>query len=197
MRKVYGVGVNNFHGAISLNGVHIREYKIWTEMLRRCYSIGIKVNRPSYTNCIVDDWLLDFSNFYKFARDQIGFFDRDSNGKSFHLDKDILGNGKLYSTETICFIPPEINAFKTNRKSTKGEYPIGVLFHKASGKLISQITVNSTKKYLGVFDNPYDAFSAYKVEKEKQSKFLAEKYKSVIDPRVYQALIDYEVNIDD
>lgn len=197
MRKVYGFGVNNFDGVISLNGIHIREYKIWKEMLRRCYSVNKKKSRPTYIDCVVDEYLLEFSNFYKFARDQIGFFDKDANDKSFHLDKDILGDGKLYSKETICFIPPEINAFKTNRKSTKGEYPIGVLFHKASGKLISQITVNSTKKYLGVFDNTYDAFSAYKVEKEKQSKFLAEKYKSVIDSRVYQALIDYEINIDD
>ena len=107
------------------------------------------------------------------------------------------GCGSLYSRDTICFVPLEINAFLTNKKAVDGDYPIGVLFHKASGKLISQITINGKKKYLGLFDNSLDAFYAYKSEKENQARHLAEKYKDVVDDRVYAKLLSYEVNIDD
>ena len=194
---VYGIGVNDFNGSISIRGKHIQEYKLWKAMLRRCYSRESISNRPTYSECFVDDELLSFNNFYNFVRNLVGFNCIDGNGNAFHMDKDILGNGSRYGYDTISFIPQEVNAFKTNIKSKNTGYPAGVLFHKASGKLISQITINSKRKYLGLFDNPYDAFNAYKFEKEKQAKVLAEKYKSVIDNRVYEALNSYEVNIDD
>ena len=194
---IYGIGVNEFDGNISIHGNHIYEYKIWKSMLRRCYSDKFLKSRPSYKGCSVDNSLINFSDFYKFVRGVFGFSFIDDFGRTYHLDKDLLGNGKIYSKETICFVPHEINAFLTNKKSGNDEYPVGVLFHKASGKLISQITINSKRKYLGLFDNPYDAFSAYKFEKEKHAKFLAEKYRDVVDIRVYSSLLSYEVNIND
>lgn len=197
VKLVYGHGINDFDGHISVKGKHIYEYKIWKAMLRRCYSDGFKIKRPTYKNCVVDSELLSFNNFYNFIRGVYGFSYIDRNGKNFHLDKDLLGCGSLYSRDTICFIPLEINVFLTNKKAVDGDYPIGVLFHKASGKLISQITINGKRKYLGLFDNSLDAFYAYKREKENQAKYLAEKYKDVLDDRVYAKLLSYEVNIDD
>ena len=194
---VYGNGINDFNGNISIKGKHILEYTLWKAMLRRCYSEDLMSSRPTYSNCFVDSELLSFSIFHSFIREQKSFGCVDSDGKSFHMDKDILGDGLRYGLDTISFVPQEVNSFKTNIKSTSGEYPVGVLFHKASGKLISQITINGKRKYLGLFDNPIDAFNAYKHEKEKQAKYLAEKYKDVIDARVYAKLFSYEVNIDD
>jgi hypothetical protein len=194
---VYGFGVNDFNESISVKGKHIPEYKLWKAMLRRCYSEALISSRPTYSNCFADSELLSFDVFYNFVREQKGFGCIDSGGKSFHMDKDILGDGLRYGLDTISFVPQEINSFKTNIKSTSGEYPAGVLFHKASGKLISQITINGKKKYLGLFESAVDAFSVYKFEKEKQAKYLAEKYKGVIDAKVYTALLSYEVNIDD
>lgn len=195
--SVYDFGVNDFSRSISVKGKHIPEYKLWKAMLRRCYSEALVASRPTYSNCFVDSELLSFDVFYDFIGEQKGFGSIDSGGKSFHMDKDILGDGLRYGLDTIAFIPQEVNAFKTNIKSTSSEYPVGVLFHKASGKLVAQITTNGKRKYLGLFENPIDAFSVYKVEKEKQAKYLAEKYKDVIDARVYAKLLSYEVNIDD
>ena len=194
---VYGHGINDFDGSISVKGKHIYEYKIWKAMLRRCYSEGLKIKRPTYKNCVVDSELLSFDNFYNFIRDVHGFSCTDSNGRNFHLDKDLLGCGSLYSRDTICFVPSEINAFLTNKKAVDSGYPIGVLFHKASGRLVSQITINGKKKYLGLFDNSLDAFNTYKREKENQAKHLAEKYKQVTDDRIYKALIYYKVDMND
>ena len=53
------------------------------------------------------------------------------------------------------------------------------------------------REYLGFFKTEIEAFNAYKQAKEKYLKELAEKWKSQIDERAYNALMNYEVHIDD
>ena len=48
-----------------------------------------------------------------------------------------------------------------------------------------------------LFDTEIEAFNYYKIKKEKYVKELAEKWKSEIDERAYQALIKYTVEITD
>ena len=48
-----------------------------------------------------------------------------------------------------------------------------------------------------LFDTEIEAFNYYKINKEKYVKELAEKWKSEIDERAYQALIKYTVEITD
>ena len=50
---------------------------------------------------------------------------------------------------------------------------------------------------LGYYDNEYDAHLAYKQAKEAYLKQLADKYKDMLDPRAYEALYNYTVDIDD
>ena len=47
------------------------------------------------------------------------------------------------------------------------------------------------------FNTEIEAFNYYKINKEKYVKELAEKWKSKIDERAYQALINYTVEITD
>ena len=54
-----------------------------------------------------------------------------------------------------------------------------------------------TQEHLGYFNTELEAFKAYKQAKESFVKEQAEKWKSQIDPRAYNALMNYEVNIDD
>tara|TARA_R110000751_G_C13415076_1_gene439544 strand:+ start:38 stop:511 length:474 start_codon:yes stop_codon:yes gene_type:complete len=52
----------------------------------------------------------------------------------------------------------------TNRVNTsylRGDYPLGVYFHKQSGKLKAQIHVNGKRKSLGYFDDVEKAAQAY------------------------------------
>ena len=51
--------------------------------------------------------------------------------------------------------------------------------------------------YLGVFETPKQAFQVYKQAKEDYIKEVAEEYKGKIDNRLYEALMNYEVEIDD
>ena len=48
-----------------------------------------------------------------------------------------------------------------------------------------------------LFDTEIEAFNYYKTNKENYIKELAEKWKSKIDERAYQALINYTVEITD
>ena len=50
---------------------------------------------------------------------------------------------------------------------------------------------------MGFFKTELEAFEAYKQAKESFIKEQAEKWKSQIDERAYNALMNYEVDIDD
>ena len=52
-------------------------------------------------------------------------------------------------------------------------------------------------KTLGNYKTELEAFNAYKAAKEAYLKELAEKWKSEIDPRAYDALINYQVEMTD
>ena len=61
-------------------------------------------------------------------------------------------------------------------------------------------TINKNKgrsEYLGYFNTELEAFKAYKKAKEVFVKEQANKWKGKVDPRAYQALMNYTVNIDD
>lgn len=59
------------------------------------------------------------------------------------LDKDILVKGnKIYSPETCCFVPQEINNLFTKRKSCRGTLPIGVKYIKENKKFSASFSRN-------------------------------------------------------
>ena len=55
----------------------------------------------------------------------------------------------------------------------------------------------SGSEHLGYFKTEIEAFNAYKQAKESFIKEQAEKWKDKIDPRAYEALINYTVEITD
>ena len=62
-----------------------------------------------------------------------------------------------------------------------------------------QFTKPSDKTYIGYFSAPEEAFEAYKRAKEEYIKEVAEKYykEGAISEKVYNALMNYEVEITD
>lgn len=190
-RLVRGVGINDRKYPMSLHGIDTREYALWNNMLKRCYSTISQIDRPTYVGCSVSENFKAFSYFHEWCNTQVGF--KDTN---YQLDKDLLlKNNKQYSEETCVFIPQELNALILKNKSIRGNLPIGVCKHGV--KFQTGCKINGVRKYIGLFDTPELAFSAYKTFKEAHIKELAEKYKDTIDPRAYRALINYEVDIND
>ena len=51
--------------------------------------------------------------------------------------------------------------------------------------------------HLGLFETEIEAFTVYKQVKEVYIKHLAEKWKASLDARVYNSLIEYNVEITD
>jgi len=190
---VYGVGVNDWTGNISVDGKDIREYKLWQNMLRRCFTDGFKQSRPTYEGVTCSKEWLSMTKFIEDVSQMKGY-----GLKGWELDKDILQKGnKLYSKDTCCFVPTEVNLLLTKRDNSRGEYPVGVCFHKTRGKFMASIAINGKHKTLGYLTTPEEAFQVYKLAKEAYIKVVAHKWKHLLDERVYLALLAYEVNIDD
>ena len=187
--SVYGVGVvgNKVH---MVEGKQSKEYSVWVRMLDRCYST--KKDNPTYEGCEVSDFFKFFPNFFSWCQNQIGF-----KQEGFALDKDILVKGnKVYSEYTCCFVPQEINNLLTHKKSTNSLYPSGVSKTK-SGKYKAAFRKDGVTQNLGRFTTIEEAFYAYKQAKEAHIKEVANRWKDKIDPRAYDALINWEISIDD
>ena len=196
--SVCGVGILGTKYPPSVNGRNTKEYDLWYSMLRRCYSDTSKKKYPTYVGCEVGDNFKSYEYFYEWCHKQVGF-DNDGNGNPFQLDKDLLVKGnKVYSESTCVFLPVEINSLLTKRTASRGEYLIGVYWSKTANAFVARVCKNKGKQeYLGSFNTEIEAFNAYKTAKESFVKEQAEKWKDKIDPRAYNALMDYEVSIDD
>mgnify|MGYP000370239791 FL=1 len=175
------------------NGKLCKIYTQWYNMITRCYSEAFHQRQPTYIDCYVSDDFKDYSKWrewydnYQYKQDD------------WHLDKDLLVKGnKVYSENTCIFIPREINQVLTKRAASRGEHLIGVSWDKTNKAFVAR--VNKSKRgseYLGSFNTEVEAFNAYKEAKEAYLKELADKYKDLLDPRAYEALYNYTVDIDD
>ena len=196
--SVYGVGITGAKYPIRVSGVQTKEYVLWCDMLRRCYSEPFKVKRPTYIGCEVSDNFKYYEYFYEWCHSQIGF-GNDGNGNPFHLDKDLLIKGnKVYSESTCIFIPSEINLVLVKGTALRGKCLIGVCWSNTKKAFVAKVKKNKGKQeYLGSFNTEIEAFNAYKQAKENYIKELANKWKGQIDPRAYNALINYQVEITD
>ena len=196
--SVNGVGVIGTKYPSKVNGVLTKEYKLWTSMLVRCYNVTYKKKYPTYEGCEVSDNFKSYEYFYEWCHKQIGF-GNDGNGNPFHLDKDLLVKGnKVYSESTCVFIPSEINSLLIKSDKIRGEYLIGVYYHKRDKGFIAQVSKNKGgSEWLGCFKTELEAFKAYKQAKEYFIKEQANKWKSQIDERAYEALMNYQVDITD
>jgi hypothetical protein len=191
-KSVLGVGFLGYGVyKVSIDKEHTLYYQKWVSMLQRCYCEKTQQKQPTYRGCSVDESWLNFQNF-------AGWFEQNWKPymKGWHLDKDILIKGnKVYSPETCCFVPIEINSLLTKRQNARGKYPIGVIKYRK--EFVFQCWVNGCNKISKVFKTPEEAFYEYKLIKEKEIKRVANIWKDKITEQVYQALINYEVDITD
>ena len=152
-KLVWGVGFNDRTRPAKVDGKIVKEYDLWQSMLSRCFSEKCQTLYPTYKGCNVSDNFLNYAYFYDWCQEQIGFGKVDDKGRYWQLDKDLLFVGNKTYSETACvFVPHEINSFFTDSGNARGEYPIGVSFHKQNDKFQARCTVNGKPQHLGYFN---------------------------------------------
>lgn len=168
-------------------------YYYWKDMLTRCYNEKGLKKFSSYKRCSVDKRWHNFQNFAQWFEENYNPDIMDS----WHLDKDIImKNNKVYSPETCCFVPVEINVLFIKRHAKRENLPIGV--YKKGNRYIARMSKkNRVASYIGSFLTPEEAFIAYKITKENYIKEVSNVWKNKIDDKTYQALINYKVEITD
>lgn len=197
--SVHDIGIIGTKYPVWENGRPTKEYSIWATMLKRCFYKKLKDSQPTYKEVICcKEWLL-YENFYEWLCRQPNF-DKWKNSKRYALDKDILvKNNKVYSPETCCLVPQNVNCLFLKREANRGDFPIGV---RKNGNLFSACChnpfTNKTEK-LGTYQTIDDAFQAYKRYKEYLIKQVAEVEYEVgnITKECYEAMMSYVVEITD
>lgn len=143
-KLVFGVGINDADYQVRprINGQRhwCPIYRLWYNMLARCYSNSVHLRQPTYMGCTVDsEWLL-FSRFRDWVVTQ------DWRGKQ--LDKDLIVSGnKVYGPRTCIFIEHRVNSFIRDKVKSDG-LPVGVSY-KSRDRIY---TVTFDKKYIGSFN---------------------------------------------
>ena len=193
-QSVHGVGITGAKYPIRVNGVKTKEYVLWCDMLKRCYSDSYKKQRPTYEGCEVSDNFKCYEYFYGWCHSQIGF-----GNEGWQLDKDLLVKGnKVYSEHSCVFIPKDINLLLTKCTASRGNHLIGVYWSKTANAFVARVSRNKGKsEHLGLFNTELEAFNAYKKAKEAFVKEQADEWKGKIDDRAYEALMNYTVEITD
>lgn len=194
--RVAGVGFIGIGEHRAYNGKTTPEwaYLKWQNMLERCYDPYSEQTAHTYRGVTVTPEWFNYQNFASWAKGQKGY-----GNTKWAMEKDLLIRGnRFYHPEGCCFLPQELNNQMLKAEKARGEYPIGVNLNKPNGKFIAHVTQDgTTSTHIGIYDTVEEAFMAYKAAKEKRLKMLANKWRSQIDPRAYEALMNYTVEITD
>lgn len=171
-------------------GVYVQEvsrsYNLWQSIKARCKGLG---NNSSYLN--VTNQFESYQYFAKWCNSQYGYLIKDSNGKFWEIDKDLLVEGSTeYSPKTCTFVPHRINSLI--KTSTAGDLPEGVYLYKCN-KYRAQVS-GGQNRYLGTFSTPELAHFAYIEGKLRvvESLILTEEDEHV---RVILNLVKQRLNI--
>lgn len=197
--RLYGVGyLGEGKYTTKENGKKTDEYRIYYDMLKRCYDSEFQERNPTYKGCTAENDWFNFQNMAEWIENNY----YEVPGERMHLDKDILCKGnKVYSRETCIFVPERINTLFVKKDNARGNDPIGV-YQLPSGNYRAQCNNEYGKSvYLGVYSTEEEAFQVYKQYKEKIIKEVIDSYEGVIPEPFYSrlktAMYNYEVEIDD
>lgn len=189
-RTLQGVGYNSKGIYKAMDGrVMTPAYKKWHGMINRCYNAKKLERRKKYSLCTVSAEWHDFQNFAEW------FYSQEYNDRGYQVDKDLLVKGnKIYSPESCCLVPLELNTLLTDSGSSRGELPIGVTFHKLHRLFRARVSMNNKVVCLGYFEDAESAAQSYKKAKETYVKEKALEWQGQIAPNVFEALMNWTLD---
>ena len=148
-------------------------------MMSRCYDKNY-INPHLYEGVKVDDDWHCFQNFASWYSKEI------IHAKQIHrscVDKDILGNGDIYSEKFCCIVPAAINT---------------IIIQKHGGKCLPGVDKSSNRLYRVTpgytcsnekFNDEKSAHMAFAKAKSEKIKTLANEHKEFLRPHVYETLM--------
>lgn len=148
-------------------------YRAWGRMVERCHSGRF----PAYAGTVICEEWRYFMAFRSWM-DQQPWAGNE-------LDKDILGDGTLYSPATCCFVPRSVNMF-WNKSSRSGHGLPGASYRKSSRRYMAQCAVGGRNVALGYFDTELDAHRAWVAAKEEAMAILLDSVH--LEPRVVEGM---------
>ena len=176
------LGIGDYN--TSVNRKHTIQYTTWKNMLQRCYSESYHLKTPTYKECSVCKEWLNFQNFAK-------WFD-ENYIESFAMDKDILiKNNKIYSPDTCCFIPKEINSVIAGNTNRNKKLPLGVQFR--NGKYLTLLTLNYKSKYYGSYVTIEEASNEIIKIKKLHIDNILNKYKNILSKSIINKIKNYNL----
>ena len=188
MRLIHGVGINDAtyptRKVEKIDGKVVQTWTCplfsrWKGVVNRTFSQYEHKRYPRYIGTeLYEDWK-SFMKFRSWLEDH--YFD------GCQIDKDLLtiGTGiKLYSPDTCLVVDNETNSFILGCCARRGDTPIGVGFHKASGKYRARCG----DSYLGLFLDPFEGHVEWQKSKAMKAEILANRQH---DQRVVDALIRF------
>lgn len=153
-------------------------YQKWVNMLLRVTmnEKGLICNRSestitSYKDCkVCDEWLV-YSNFKNWVLTQ------DYEG--WDLDKDLIGDGTLYSPNTCCFIPHKLNCLLVVQN--KGD--VGLAGVQLSQNKYQVTPYKDNKRIPNLVKSFYCKYEAHKYWQTIKSQLILEASKEMYDGR--------------
>lgn len=181
----------NWAITIPSSGMRIKTqvYQTYAHMVDRTKA-GSKVQakKGNYVGCT--NGFEGFQAFADWATKQIGY-----GVPGYQLDKDLLVKGnKVYSPETCCFLPREINmAIIRDHSGKKSGLPIGVFCNGKNG-LAAKINIHGKAVFLSSTPTSTEEDIAHLVQVYEEHKTaylhaLAIEHQLNLDPRAFQALM--------
>jgi len=199
INMVDGIGITGTKYPSKVNGKTTKEYDTWRHMLKRCYNEKHKEKQPTYKDvACCQEWLY-YPNFYEWIHSQENF-DKWYGEDRSAIDKDILVKcNKLYSPDTCCLVPQNVNSLFTKRSRNRGELPIGVSKHGNGFRAECKNPFTNKQEKLGTYPSLEQAFQIYKSYKENLIKQVAQTEFSNgnIIEKCYNAMMNYIVEITD
>lgn len=166
--------------------IYTRSGKLWDSINRRCTSDIFQKQNPSYIGCLNN--FKNFNSFVEWCNREQGFMNKESNGRFWAIDKDLLKIGN-YSEDSCLFVPSEVNSFIIDRANFRGTEKLGVLFYRNKNMYRARCSSQGKSNHLGYFETEDEAHQAWLNFKRKEAGRLAEKYS--IYTKMANALLTY------
>lgn len=155
-------------------------YNTWKKMVERCFGEAFRAKNPTYEGVSLnEEWLL-FSCFRKWWIYNYR--------EGFQLDKDLINPlAREYGPENCIYVPSWLNKFANTRAAARGDYPLGVEKQKKTGRYKARCgdPFKGGYIYLGYFDDPQEANSAWRKCKLEQADLLKPEMDK-IDRRIFK-----------